>query len=212
MSDKVSLLLSAATLSLVLGASPALAQDAAPVADAQQGAPASADQAPQGADIVVTREVVDDPWRHLEDSDPLPESGPITVSWARWTAERDTIKRAPAELGVRIPNTVPTAEIGAEAGRFGLIAVSFPNFGDGRAFSQARVLRDRYDFRGELRATGYVLRDQLLFLQRCGIDAFELPEKALAENWLAAFDEYDVFYQPAEDNRPWIARQRLGRN
>jgi uncharacterized protein (DUF934 family) len=161
--------------------------------------------------LVKNREVIDDVWHHLEDTDPLPANGKITVSWARWTAERDVIKRAPAELGVRIPNTVPTAEIGAEAAKFGLIAVHFPSFGDGRAFSQARVLRDRYDFAGELRATGYVLRDQLLFLQRCGIDAFELPEKALAENWLAAFDEYDVFYQPAEDNRPWIARQRQAR-
>jgi len=166
---------------------------------------------PANSVLVKNRKPIDDVWHHLEDTDPLPASGPITVTWARWTAERDAIKRAPAELGVRIPNTVPTAEIGAEAGKFGLIAVSFPNFGDGRAFSQARVLRDRYDYKGELRATGYVLRDQLLFLHRCGIDAFELPEKALTENWLSAFDEYDVFYQPAEDNRPWIARQRQAR-
>ncbi len=162
--------------------------------------------------LVKGRTVVEDRWRHLEDTDPLPPGGPVTVSWARWTAERDTIGRAPAELGVRIPNTVATAEIGAEAAKFGLITVHFPNFGDGRAFSQARVLRDRYGFTGEIRATGGVLRDQLLFMQRCGIDAFEMPERALEENWLAAFDEFDVFYQPAEDNRPWIARQRLGRN
>ena len=162
--------------------------------------------------LVKGRAVVQDRWTHLEDADPLPASGPVTVSWARWTAERDAIKRAPAELGVRIPNTVTTAEIGAEAAKFGLIVVHFPNFGDGRAFSQARVLRDRHGFTGEIRATGGVLRDQLLFMQRCGIDAFEMPERALTENWLAAFDEFDVFYQPAEDNRPWVARQRLGRN
>jgi len=162
--------------------------------------------------LVKGRTVVQDGWQHLEDADPLPASGPVTISWARWTAERDTIKRAPAELGVRIPNTVTTADVGADAAKFGLITVHFPNFGDGRAFSQARVLRDRYGFRGEIRATGGVLRDQLLFMQRCGIDAFEMPERALEENWLAAFDEFDVFYQPAEDNRPWVARQRLGRN
>jgi len=162
--------------------------------------------------LVKGRTVVQDSWQHLEDSDPLPDGGPVTLSWARWTAERDTIKRAPAELGVRIPNTVTTAEVGAEAAKFGLIAVHFPNFSDGRAFSQARVLRDRYGFTGEIRATGGVLRDQLLFMQRCGIDAFEMPDRALEENWLAAFDEFDVFYQPAEDNRPWVARQRLGRN
>jgi len=162
--------------------------------------------------LVKGRTVVQDLWQHLEDADPLPAGGPVTLSWARWTAERATITRAPAELGVRIPNTVTTAEVGAEAAKFGLIAVHFPNFSDGRAFSQARVLRDRYGFTGEIRATGGVLRDQLLFMQRCGIDAFEMPDRALEENWLAAFDEFDVFYQPAEDNRPWVARQRLGRN
>ena len=162
--------------------------------------------------LVKERRVVQDGWKHLEDGDPISNAGAITISWARWVAERDTIKRAPKDLGVRLPNTVPTAEIGADAAKFGLIAVAFPSFSDGRAFSQARVLRDRYGFTGEIRATGGVLRDQLQFMQRCGIDAFEVPERALDEDWFAALDEFDLFYQPAEDNRPWIARQRLGRN
>jgi uncharacterized protein (DUF934 family) len=155
---------------------------------------------------------VADAWLHLEDADPLPGSGAITISWARWLAERETLGRAPETLGVRIPNTLPTAEIGADAAKFGLIAVAFPNFTDGRAFSQARVLRSRYDYAGEIRATGAVVRDQLQFMQRCGIDAFEVPDRALEEDWFAALSEMDLFYQPAEDNRPWIARQRLGRN
>ena len=162
--------------------------------------------------LVKGRKPIADGWHHLEDGDPLPDAGAITVSWARWTNERDLIKRPVGELGVRIPNTVPTAEIGADAAKFGLIAVAFPSFSDGRAFSQARVLRDRYGFTGEIRATGGVLRDQLQFMQRCGIDAFEVPERALDEDWFAALDEFDLFYQPAEDNRPWIARQRQGRN
>ncbi len=155
---------------------------------------------------------VADAWLHLEDADPLPGSGAITISWARWLAEREALSRAPEALGVRIPNTLPTAEIGADAAKFGLIAVAFPNFTDGRAFSQARVLRSRYDYAGEIRATGAVVRDQLQFMQRCGIDAFEVPDRALEEDWFAALSEMDLFYQPAEDNRPWIARQRLGRN
>ena len=163
--------------------------------------------------LVKGRKVVADSWQHLEDADLIPAAGAITISWARWLAERDTIARAPAEFGVRIPNTVTTAEIGADADRFGLIAVTFPNFGDGRAFSQARVLRSQYGFAGEIRATGNVLRDQLQIMERCGIDAFEMPDRAVAEDWFAAFSEYDLFYQPAEDNRPWIARQRAaGRN
>jgi uncharacterized protein (DUF934 family) len=162
--------------------------------------------------LVKNRLAVADAWHHLEDADPLPDAGAVTISWARWTAERDLIKRPANQLGVRIPNTVQTAEVGADAAKFGLIAVAFPSFSDGRAFSQARVLRDRYGFTGEIRATGGVLRDQLQFMQRCGIDAFEVPERALEEDWFAALDEIDLFYQPAEDNRPWIARQRQGRN
>jgi len=154
---------------------------------------------------------VEDGWRHIEDGEPLP-SGPVTISWARWLAERDAIARKPAELGVRIPNTVTTADIGADAGKFGLIAVIFPGLADGRAYSQARVLRSRYGFKGEIRATGAVIRDQLQFMQRCGMDAFEVPDRALTEDWFAALGEMDLFYQPAEDDRPWIARQRQGRN
>ena len=155
---------------------------------------------------------VEDGWRHLEDADPLPKSGPVTISWARWLAEKDTIKRPPSELGVRVPNTIVSDDVGAGASRFGLIALQFPGFSDGRAFSQARVLRGRHGFVGEVRATGGVGRDQLQFMERCGFDAFEVPEKAITENWFVALNEFDLFYQPAEDSRPWIARQRVGRN
>jgi uncharacterized protein (DUF934 family) len=152
---------------------------------------------------------VADEWRHLADDEALPTEGKITLSWARWTAERTRIDRAPAELGLRLPNTVTTGEIGPECSRFGLIALVFPSFGDGRAYSQARVLRERFGYKGELRATGGVLRDQLQFMERCGIDAFEVSERAITEDWFAALGEFDVFYQPAADKRPWIARQRL---
>ena len=153
--------------------------------------------------------VVADEWRHLADDEALPAEGKVTLSWTRWTAERNQFDRAPAELGVRLPNTVQTGEVGPESGRFGLIVLVVPSFGDGRAYSQARVLRERFGYAGELRATGGVLRDQLQFMERCGIDAFEVSERAIAEDWFAALREFDVFYQPAADKRPWIARQRL---
>ena len=85
----------------------------------------------------------------------------------------------------------------------------FPRFTDGRAYSQARLLRGRLGFTGELRASGDVLRDQLLFMQRCGFDAFAVGERAVAEDWLKAFREFDVFYQPAEDHRPSQLQCRL---
>jgi uncharacterized protein (DUF934 family) len=153
--------------------------------------------------------VVDDPWRHVEDGAPLPEGAPVTVSWKRWSSERDTLGPRDGRLGLRLPNDVPPLTLPKDVQRFDLVTLSFPRFTDGRAYSQARLLRGRLGYRGELRATGEVLRDELLFMRRCGIDAFEVSERAVAENWLAALDEFDVFYQPAEDGHPWIARQRL---
>ena len=75
----------------------------------------------------------------------------------------------------------------------------FPTFKDGRAYSQARQLRERYGFRGELRATGDVLRDQFLFLARAGFDAFEVKKDADAAAFGEAIARYSVFYQPAGD-------------
>jgi uncharacterized protein (DUF934 family) len=154
--------------------------------------------------------VVDDAWRHSADDEPLLEGEPATVSLKRWSGERDALYRRNGRLGLRLPNDAVPASLAGDVARFDLIILSFPRFTDGRAYSQARVLRSRLGFRGELRATGNVLRDQLLFMRRCGIDAFEVSERAVAENWLAALGDLDVFYQPAEDGRPWIARQRAG--
>jgi len=152
---------------------------------------------------------VTDGWTHLDDEAEIPAEGPITVSWSRWHRHHDVLHRSAPLLGVRVPNTVAVAEIGLAVSNFSLIALSFPSFTDGRAFSQARILRDRHHYAGELRATGNFLRDQLQFMQRCGIDAFEVPERAITEDWFAALNEIDLFYQPAADNRPWILRQRL---
>ena len=136
--------------------------------------------------LVKDASFVEDRWRHLADDEALPDKGDVTVTSARWLKERGALAAAP---GLRI-------------------GVQFPKFTDGRAYSQARLLRQRLGFRGELRATGNVLRDQLLFMQRCGFDSFEVPERAVAEDWLAAFREFDVFYQPAADGRPWLAARR----
>src|SRR5690348_11231964 len=107
--------------------------------------------------------LVDDAWRHLDDNEPVPEGAPVTVSLKRWTAARDALYRRNGRLGLRLPNDAVPGNLAKDVERFDLIALSFPRFTDGRAYSQARVLRSRLGFRGELRATGNVLRDQLLF-------------------------------------------------
>jgi uncharacterized protein (DUF934 family) len=152
---------------------------------------------------------VADPWRHLADDEPVPEGARVTISHARWLKERDALAALPAQLGLRLPNDVAVAKLAGDLDRFALIVLTFPRFTDGRAYSQARLLRGRMGFTGELRADGDVLRDQLLFMRRCGFDAFAVAERALFEDWLHAFREIDVFYQPAEDRPASLLRRRL---
>jgi uncharacterized protein (DUF934 family) len=83
-----------------------------------------------------------------------------------------------------------------------------PKFKDGRAYSQARLLRERHGFRGELRATGDVLRDQFQFLLRAGFDAFEVKKPADAKVFAQAAARFSVFYQPSADGRPPALRRR----
>ena len=91
------------------------------------------------------------------------------------------------------------------------MALVFPTFRDGRAYSQARLLRERHEFRGELRATGQVLRDQLLFLHRAGFDAFEVTKEKDATAFAEALQRYSIFYQPTGDGRTSALRARLPR-
>lgn len=147
----------------------------------------------------------EDPWQHLADDMAVPAHGKATVSLARWIKERDTLSAVPdRRIGLRLPNDVAPATLKDDLPLFDLVVLNFPKFTDGRAYSQARLLRSRLGFAGELRAAGNVLRDQLLLMHRCGIDSFEVGERAVAEDWLGAFRDFDVFYQPAEDGQQWL--------
>ena len=110
--------------------------------------------------------------------------------------------RAAHRLGVLWPNDRNVPELAPFLDQLALVALVFPNFRDGRAYSQARILRERYHFRGELRATGQVLRDQFLFLQRAGFDAFEVTKPADAAAFSEALRRYSVHYQPGDDGTP----------
>lgn len=151
-----------------------------------------------------------DTWRHLSDDESAADGEAVTISFKRWQAEGERWHEHGGPLGLRLPNDVAPATIAPALERFALIVLNFPRFVDGRAYSQARLLRDRFGFRGELRAAGNVLRDQLLFMGRCGFDSFEVDgERASAEEWPKAFGEFDLFYQPANDRQEPILWQRL---
>ena len=112
----------------------------------------------------------------LGDGDPAPAEGPILVSLGRWLAERDALASRTAPVGVAVDAGADAQAHLKDLADRPLVALAFQKFGDGRAFSYARLLRDRFGFRGELRATGDVLIDEIPLMLRCGFDAFEVSD------------------------------------
>ena len=153
---------------------------------------------------------VEDVWVTVPDDAPLPADAPAIVILERWLAERAALLRRNQPLGIRFRSDQPPAPVVGDLDRLGVIALEFPKFTDGRAYSYARLLRERHGYRGELRAVGNVLRDQFLFMHRCGFDAFEVADEAAVLAWGEAMAEIAVWYQPTGDGRTpaAVARRR----
>lgn len=158
--------------------------------------------------IIRKRAIVSDDFVYVADDAELPPAGtqPI-VSLARYrTQGAELVERYP-RLGVRVPSDKLPDDI-PHIDRLALIAIEFPKFTDGRGYSVGRMLRDRHGYTGELRAVGWVLRDNLFYMERCGFDAFELKAGKPLESALEAFHEFAATYQAdAADKRP-IYRRR----
>ena len=127
----------------------------------------------------------------------------------RTTREAETLVNRDVPIGVMWPNSKPVDGLAPWLDRIALVALVFPSFRDGRAYSQARILRERHNFRGELRATGQVLRDQFLFMLRAGFDAFEVKKQSDAEAFANTVKRYSVFYQPTGDGRITALHRRM---
>ncbi|MEL0106861.1 MAG: DUF934 domain-containing protein [Rhodospirillales bacterium] len=161
--------------------------------------------------LIKNGQATNDPWTRVADHDALPE-GPALISLARWQQEKETLKKREAPLGVVLSSADHPSLIADDLKKFELIALEFEVFRDGRNFSTARVLRDRYGFTGEIRAVGHILRDQFLFLHRAGVDAVEVQAdvKKAEADWQKALAEISVFYQDTHDGRGTILRRRHG--
>ncbi len=153
--------------------------------------------------------VLDDPWRFLADDEAPPERGPITVSLNRWQAERKTLLQHTGPLGLLLKSQETAEHVASDLEQFALIALEFPKFTDGRPYSTARLLRERHNYAGELRAVGVILRDQLQFLKRCGFDSFVLAKETDVEEVATALKEITVVYQHAADGTPRAAERSL---
>jgi uncharacterized protein (DUF934 family) len=146
------------------------------------------------------RIAAEDTWRTLSDDQPVIGNGPVIISFERWRDHKDALGRHNGPLGIRMKSDQPPALIEDDVHRFDLIALEFPTLQDGRAFSYARLLRQRHKFKGELRAVGDVYKDQLFFMQRCGFNSFELPAGRDPDNALGALKTFSVVYAPAADD------------
>ena len=152
--------------------------------------------------IIKDKKIVEDDWqviRELEDSSPLPQ-GKLIIPFTYWQANRETILKNNNQYAVWIDGTTKTETLQDDLQHFSIIALDFPAFKDGRSYSHARLLRQRYGYRGELRAIGDVLRDQIFFMARCGINSFQVHADKDIEDALNAFNEFSVYYQTAADD------------
>jgi uncharacterized protein (DUF934 family) len=152
--------------------------------------------------------IVDDSWVRADAAEAIPAAGDLIVPTALWREHREQLQARRGRLGLRLANDESPLPLAGDLPHFDLVALEFPKFTDGRAYTQARLLRERLGFRGELRATGKVLRDQLGFMRRCGFDAFEVEDARVLAGWAQAENGFSAWYQPAADGATPIPRQR----
>src|SRR3984893_16817742 len=146
---------------------------------------------------------------HVADGAELPGDGAVLVTAARFLEDPEAPLLRAGKLGVIWPNNRDVDDLVPWLDRLAVIALLFPTFRDGRAYSQARLLRERHGYDGELRATGQVLRDQFVFMLRAGFDAFEVKKQSDADAFADTAKRYSVFYQPTGDGRVTALHRRM---
>jgi len=144
--------------------------------------------------IIKDKQIIDDSWQHIADETELTD-GDITVSLARWQQHAAELANHKGNIGIRLAPADIVEEISNDLEKISLIALEFPAFTDGRSFSQARLLRSRYGFDGEIRATGSYMPDQVFYLMRVGVNSFQLENEKETETALSTMNDFTVKYQ-----------------
>ena len=140
--------------------------------------------------------IVDDDWSYLAEAQS--DTAALILTLAQWQNDRDRWLAQDRRLGVVLSPGHKVELLAPDIARLGLIGAEFSGPSEGRGYSQARLLREHWKFSGELRATGYVRRDQLFFMARCGFNSFELPDTDI-EDAYTAFSSFSRAYQPSND-------------
>ena len=142
----------------------------------------------------------DDPFTAVADEQDL-APGDVILSLTRFEAEGDRLLSEGRAVGVRLESQEEVEALAYDLPRISLVALAFPKFLDGRPYSNARILRQRYGYGRELRAVGDVLREQASLMLRCGFDAFEPADGSSSQEWQAAASRFRHVYQRAADGR-----------
>jgi uncharacterized protein (DUF934 family) len=150
----------------------------------------------QGGGMVLAN----DAFTHVADDQDLPP-GDVIISLARFQAEGDRLLSQGRSVGVRLEAGEEVEALAYDLPRISVVALAFPKFRDGRQYSNARLLRERYAYKGEVRAVGEVLREQAQHMLRCGIDAFEPADGSAPAHWEHATRRFRHVYQRAADDR-----------
>ena len=141
--------------------------------------------------VIKNQQLIDNHWTFLTDDAPL-VAGNISVSFARFQQEKAQLVARNGNLGVRLSPTNAVSELVADLPQLALVDLDFSDFADGRSFSQAYFLRNRYGFEGEIRAIGSYLADQAFYLSRVGVNAFSAENLPQTQ---ATLNDFTVFYQ-----------------
>jgi uncharacterized protein (DUF934 family) len=157
--------------------------------------------------LIKDGDFADDTFESVADNAPMPANGSI-VSLARFLKDKEALLARNAPLGVRLQSSESPATLVDDVHRLSMVALEFPKFRDGRGFSWARMLRARLGFEGEIRAVGEFLYDQIAFMHRVGINAFEVRESFTLDEYRRALDEMSYAYQPSTDRRVTIRELR----
>ncbi|OQK16562.1 oxidoreductase [Methyloprofundus sedimenti] len=143
--------------------------------------------------LIKDKQITQDNWVYIVDETPL-KADYIIVSLVRWRQERNQLSKI-KHLGLRLEPDVELEEIANDLSHFQLIELYFPVFTDGRAFTHARLLRSRYGFTGDIRASGDFMRDQVFYLNRVGVTSFELNDQENAQQVIQSMHDFSVDYQ-----------------
>lgn len=151
--------------------------------------------------LIKDGQLSEDLFRDVTHEDEMPGSGAVLVSVAQWEQHRDELLQRDGPVGILLQSDQHPELIADDLEHFAMVALEFPAFRDGRPYSYARLLRDRYEYPREIRAVGDVLLEQLHYMHRSGFDAFLIGDENADAQWQIADGDFSVWYQPTGDGR-----------